>query len=107
MGIHNHSARYGRYTGGPDPLAPPVDLSEALAAVADDVMEGWSPEEALREFLRRGGRGREGLDDLSRRVHQRRRSLLDRHRLGGTLEEARQLLDKALRLEREQFLRDA
>jgi uncharacterized protein with von Willebrand factor type A (vWA) domain len=70
-------------------------------------MAGYSPEEALREFLRRGGRGREGLDDLSRRVHQRRRDLLKRHRLGGTLDEARQLLDKALRLEREQFLRDA
>ena len=29
--------RYGPYTGGPDPLAPPVDLSEALAAISDDV----------------------------------------------------------------------
>ena len=27
----NRSSRYGRYAGGPDPLAPPVDLSEALA----------------------------------------------------------------------------
>ena len=25
-----HRARYQRYTGGPDPLAPPVDLREAL-----------------------------------------------------------------------------
>ncbi|MHC5559203.1 vWA domain-containing protein [Kocuria sp.] len=103
----HRSSRYGKYTGGPDPLAPPVDLSEALEAVSEEVMAGYSPEEALREFLRRGGRGREGLDDLSRRVHQRRRDLLKRHRLGGTLDEARQLLDKALRLEREQFLRDA
>jgi len=27
---HGHSTRYSRYTGGPDPLAPPVDLREAL-----------------------------------------------------------------------------
>ncbi|MGX5357372.1 vWA domain-containing protein [Kocuria sp. KH4] len=107
MPAHHRSSRYGRFAGGPDPLAPPVDLSEALAAVSEDVMAGYSPEEAMREFLRRGGRGREGLDDLSRRVHQRRRDLLKQHRLGGTLDEAKQLLEKALRLEREQFLRDA
>ena len=32
------SSRYGRYHGGPDPLAPPVDLAEALDAIAEDVM---------------------------------------------------------------------
>lgn len=102
-----HYSRYGRYTGGPDPLAPPVDLTEALDAIGRDVMEGYSPSEALREFLRRGGRGRHGLDDLARKVNQRRRDLLNRHKLGGTLDEVKTLLDKALRLEREQFLRDA
>ncbi|MFW6187440.1 MAG: vWA domain-containing protein [Actinomycetota bacterium] len=107
MPAHHRSSRYGRYAGGPDPLAPPVDLAEALESVSEDVMAGYSPEEALREFLRRGGRGREGLDDLSRRVHRRRRELLKRHSLGGTLDEAKKLLEKALRLEREQFLRDA
>lgn len=35
-------SRYGRYTGGPDPLAPPVDLSDALRDIADDVMAGYS-----------------------------------------------------------------
>ncbi|ALU38931.1 hypothetical protein AS188_03290 [Kocuria flava] len=107
MPAHHRSARYGRYAGGPDPLAPPVDLAEALEAVAEDVMAGYSPEEALREHLRRGGSGQEGLDDLARRVHRRRQELLKHHRLGGTLDEAKQLLEKALRLEREQFLRDA
>ena len=27
------ASRYGKYAGGPDPLAPPVDLSEALDAI--------------------------------------------------------------------------
>lgn len=107
MATHRHYSRYGRYTGGPDPLAPPADLTEALDAIGRDVMEGYSPREAVREFLRRGGRNHRGLDDLSRRVHQRRRDLLKRHKLGGTLDEVKSLLDKALRLEREQFLRDA
>ncbi|ROZ64338.1 VWA domain-containing protein [Kocuria soli] len=107
MAKHRHYSRYGRYTGGPDPLAPPVDLTEALDAIGRDVMEGYSPREALREFLRRGGRNQRGLDDLSRRVNQRRQDLLNRHKLGGTLDEVKKLLDNALRLEREQFLRDA
>ena len=49
-------SRYRRYDGG-DPLAPPVDIAEALDAIGEDVMAGYSPERAMREFLRRGGRG--------------------------------------------------
>lgn len=101
------NSRYGRYRGGPDPLAPPPDLTEALDAIGRDVMEGCSPQDALREFLRRGGRGQRGLDDLSRRVNQRRRELLGKHSLGGTLDEVKSLLEQAVRLEREQLLRDA
>ena len=40
--------------------------------IAEDVMAGYSPRHALQEFLRRGGRNREGLDDLAGRVQQRR-----------------------------------
>src|SRR5919112_2798260 len=89
-------SRYTAYTDGPDPLAPPVDLTEALDAIGDDVMAGASPERAMREFLRRGGRNQSGLDDLARRVAERRRELLQRHNLDGTLEEVRELLDKAV-----------
>ena len=35
-------ARYGRYTGGPDPLAPPVDLRYALADIGEQVLAGAS-----------------------------------------------------------------
>lgn len=107
MSAHHRSSRYGRYTGGPDPLAPPVDLAEALDAVAEDVMAGYSPRHALQEFLRRGGRDREGLDDLAGRVQQRRRDLLSRHRLDGTLNEVQKLLDTAVLEERKQLARDA
>ncbi|WP_411376284.1 vWA domain-containing protein [Arthrobacter sp. MPF02] len=105
--VPHDRARYGRYAGGPDPLAPPVDLAEALEAVAEDVMAGYSPRHALQEYLRRGGRDREGLDDLARRVQQRRRDLLGRHRLDGTLNEVRKLLDTAVLEERKQLARDA
>ncbi len=103
----NRASRYGRYAGGPDPLASPVDLSEALAAIGDDVMAGYSPERALREYLRRGSAGREGLDDLARRVNARRRDLLSRYRMDGTLQQVKELLDSAVDAERKQLLRDA
>jgi uncharacterized protein with von Willebrand factor type A (vWA) domain len=102
---HSRS-RYGRFVDGPDPLAPPVDLAEALEAISQDVMEGYSAERALREFLRRGGRGGPGLDDLSGRVAQRRRELLTRHRLDGTLAEVKELLDAAVLEERKELARD-
>src|SRR5699024_4192957 len=87
---------YGRFTGGPDPLAPPVDLAEALDAVSESVMDGYSADSALREFLRRGGRDQDGLDQLAGRIHRRRRDLLSRHRLDGTLQEVDRLLRQAV-----------
>jgi uncharacterized protein with von Willebrand factor type A (vWA) domain len=98
--------RYKKYAGG-DPLAPPVDLAEALDAIGQDVMAGYSPERAMREFLRRGGRDQRGLDDLARQVAEKRRELTQRHNLDGTLNEVRELLDKAVLEERKQLARDA
>ena len=105
------ASRYGKYAGGPDPLAPPVDLSEALDAIGEDVMAGYSPESALREFLRRGpstgsGTRARGLDELARRVADRRRELTQKHNLDGTLQEIRQLLEQAVLAERKQLARD-
>ncbi|HEY2643849.1 MAG TPA: VWA domain-containing protein [Galbitalea sp.] len=100
------ASRYSKYAGGPDPLAPPVDLKEALDAIGEDVMAGYSPESAMREFLRRGSRNQKGLDDLARRVSERRRELTRRHNLDGTLQEVRELLDKAVLAERGQLARD-
>ena len=99
-------SRYGRYTGGPDPLAPPVDIAEALDAIGQDVMAGSSPERALSEFLRRGNRDTNGLDELARRVAMKRRELTQRHNLDGTLREVKELLDRAVLEERKQLARD-
>jgi uncharacterized protein with von Willebrand factor type A (vWA) domain len=100
------ASRYGKYAGGPDPLAPPVDLAEALDAIGEDVMAGYSPEAAMREFLRRGGKNRAGLDELARRVADRRRELAQKHNLDGTLREVKELLEKAVLAERGQLARD-
>ena len=98
-------SRYRKYDGG-DPLAPPVDLAEALDAIGQDVMAGYSPERAMQEFLRRGGQDQQGLDDLARRVAQKRRDLLQRHNLDGTMQQVRELLEQAVLAERKQLARD-
>ncbi|WP_047888483.1 vWA domain-containing protein [Rhodococcus sp. ARP2] len=100
-----HNPRYGPYDGGPDPLAPPVDLRDALAAIGDDVLSGTSPRHALRELLRRGNRDMRGLDDLAAQANRRRRELLRRNNLDGTLDEVRTLLDKAVLEERKELAR--
>jgi len=100
------ASRYGKYAGGPDPLAPPVDLAEALDAIGEEVMAGYSPESAMREFLRRGGKNQAGLDDLARRVAERRRELTQKHNLDGTLQQVKELLAKAVLAERSQLARD-
>ncbi|HEX3931495.1 MAG TPA: VWA domain-containing protein [Nocardioides sp.] len=103
---HQPRSRYTAYDGGPDPLAPPVDVAEALDAIGEDVMAGYSPERAMREFLRRGGQGRRGLDDLARRIAEKRAELTQRHNLDGTLREVKELLDHAVLSERGQLARD-
>ena len=99
-------SRYAKYSGGPDPLAPPVDLADALDAIGQDVMAGYSADHAMREYLRRGSRDQTGLDDLARRVAEKRQELLQRHSLDGTLREVRELLDRAVLEERKQLARD-
>ncbi|GAA4538047.1 VWA domain-containing protein [Pseudonocardia xishanensis] len=92
---------YGPYDGGPDPLAPPFDIRAAMDQVGRDVMEGSSPRQALQELLRRGLGENRGLDDLTRQVWQRRRDLQRDNRIDGTLQEVRELLQRALDAERE------
>src|SRR5439155_13802879 len=51
---------YGPYHGGPDPLAPPVDLRAAVESLGEQVMDGASARSALEELLRRGTRDQSG-----------------------------------------------
>ena len=99
------STRYSRYTGGPDPLAPPVDLREALEAIGQDVMEGTSPRRALSELLRRGSANIPGADRLAAEANRRRRELLQRNNLDGTLADIKKLLDEAVLAERKELAR--
>ena len=98
--------RYGPWHDGPDPLAPPLDLREAMDSLGEDIMEGRSPRSALEELLRRGMRNTAGLDELTRRVWQRRSEIQRRNNLDGTLQQVRELLDRALEAERRTLFPD-
>jgi uncharacterized protein with von Willebrand factor type A (vWA) domain len=98
--------RYGRYAGGPDPLAPPYDARRALDELGESVLAGSDPSTALRELLRRGMQGRRGLDDMLRRVREQREEIRRRGRLDGILEQARALLDTAIGQERAELFPD-
>jgi uncharacterized protein with von Willebrand factor type A (vWA) domain len=103
--------RYGPWHGGPDPLAPPYDVGQALDALGEEVLAGSGLREALREMLRRGlpddpsGSGRnlnrQGLDDLRARAMRMRREVARRGRLDGAITRAQAQLDQALAAERE------
>ena len=98
--------RYGAFHGGPDPLAEPVDAGAAVDALADRILDGSSVRDALRDMLRRGMEGARGLDDLRRRLQQRRRELQKSGRLDGLLEKVREKLDEALENERSALFPD-
>ena len=98
--------RYGAYDDGPDPLAPPYDAGRAVDEIGDRVLDGSGVRDALRDLMQRGADGVRGLDDLMRRVQQRRRSLERTGRMDGTLDRARELLDRAVDAERQALFPD-
>jgi len=105
--------RYAAWSDGPDPLAPPFDIRAAIDELGERVLAGDSLRDAIRDLLRRGptgqdrnGRERGGLDDLARRVRKRREQLRKSGRFGGTLDQVRELLDRALEAERAELMAD-
>ena len=98
--------RYGAYDDGPDPLAPPYDAGRAVDELGERVLDGSGVRDALRDLMARGADGVRGLDDLMRKVQQRRRSLERSGRMDGMLERARELLDRAVDAEKESLFPD-
>lgn len=98
--------RYGRWHGGPDPLEEPYDVAAALDELGDSVLDGDGPAEAVRAMLRRGTQGLRGLDELRRRVREKLRATRRSGRMDGTLDEVRELLDRALAAERRELFPD-
>lgn len=98
--------RYGAYDDGPDPLAAPYDAGRAVDELGDRVLDGLGVRDAVRDLLQRGADGVRGLDDLMRKVQQRRRSLERSGRMDGMLEKAAEMLDRAVEQEKQALFPD-
>ena len=93
--------RFGRWTGTQDPLGTDLTPDEVLDAIADELLDGTDPQQALRDLLRRGLAGRTaGLEELRRRVEAARRQELERMGLTGPLQEVAERLAEIEELER-------
>src|SRR3954451_5142099 len=99
-------SRYGGWRGGADPLAAPYDVRGALDELGDRVLDGMSPGEALQDLLRRGMQDRRGLEDLLRQVRRQQKQARRAGQLDGTLQQVRELLDRALDDERRALFPD-
>ena len=53
-------ARYGRWSGTQDPWGNDLSPDEVLAEIADELMDGVDPDEAIEDLLRRGIEGPPG-----------------------------------------------
>ncbi len=93
--------RYRSWHDGPDPLAPPFDVRAVVDDIGQQLMTGRSLRDALEALRRKGSKGRQGIDELQRRIAERRRELSRRGDLTGALSSARSALDQALAAERE------
>ncbi len=93
--------RYGRWTGTQDPFGPDLRPDDVLDALADDLLDGVDPDQAIEDLVRRGLDGRvAGLDELRRRLAAARRAELDRMGLEGPLQQIADRLHEVVELER-------
>ncbi|MGI8882598.1 MAG: VWA domain-containing protein [Jatrophihabitans sp.] len=100
------SFRYGPWHGGPDPLEPPFDVRAAADELAERVLAGESPREAMNRLLSQGDKDRRGLDSLRRAVREEAKRKRRDTSLTGTLDKVRELLDEAVELERQALFPD-
>lgn len=94
-------SRYRRWDGTQDPLAPDVDVGDLLDQISEDLLSGYGADAALRRLARQGFAGTRGLDDIRRRLRERRRRLTRRLNLEGPLARVRERLNEVLAKERE------
>ena len=93
--------RYGRWSGTQDPWGSDLSPDEVLAEIADDLLDGVDPSEAIEDLLKRGIDGRlEGLQALQERLRRAREEELARMGLTGPLQRVAEQLEEIVELER-------
>ena len=100
---HSRSSRYSRYTGGPDPLAPPVDLRMRPSRSAR-TMEG-TPSQRPAELMRRGWRTCPAPTSWRPRGQSAPPGAVAAQQSRRHLQEIKKLLDEAVLAERKELAR--
>lgn len=87
---------------GQDPFASRLDARDLLERIGDDLLQGFTGREALRRLLDEGFGEVTGLDDLRRRIAQRRRDAAEATETGAgrMLADLARELDAIIDLER-------
>lgn len=93
-------AIYGPFSGGPDPLAPLVDTGKGVDEIGERILAGQSVQEALRDLMRTGSKGRQGLEQMYRQIRERYKKVRESASMNGLLEDLNEMLAEALDVER-------
>ena len=91
---------YGSFTGGPDPLAPLVDSGIGVDEIGERILKGQSVQDALRDLMRSGSKGRKGLDQMYRQIRERYNQVRESASMNGLLDELKEMLMQAIEVER-------
>jgi len=95
--------RYSQWDGSQQ--VSPFDPDEVMESLADDLLADGDVRNALQRILQRGFQNRSGdrtmgLQNILERLRAQRQRQLDRHDLGGVMDQIKEKLDEVLRTER-------
>jgi uncharacterized protein with von Willebrand factor type A (vWA) domain len=94
-------ARYSRWDGTQNPLGPDLPIDDLADQLAEDVLDGWGIDNALRRMLQEGMSGRfEGLREIRERIRRLREEHAAKTGRPDPLAEFRQRLEKIKSTER-------
>src|SRR5579872_1783375 len=98
-----HHYRYSLWDGSQD--VPDFSADDLLEKMADDLLRGGDPEQALRNMLRRGfqlpdGRRFQGMQRLLQQMREYRQDVFSRYDPNGIVDRVREQLEDILRMER-------
>ncbi len=97
---------YGSFTGGPDPLAPLVDAGAGVDEMGERILQGQSVQDALRDLMRSGSKGRQGLEQMYRKIRDRYNKVRESAAMNGLLDELKEILAEAIDAERSALFPD-
>ncbi|MEX2279961.1 MAG: hypothetical protein WEA76_07705 [Acidimicrobiia bacterium] len=101
-------SRYSRWDGTQNPLEPELPVDELADRLAEDVLDGWGIDNALRRMLQEGMNGRfEGLRDIRERIRRLQSEQASRSGRPDPLAEFRERLEQIKADERAALADDA